>query len=652
MKKKYRLIGNLIIVGIIMTLSLNFYVNRVTFDDKSNITHRTEEGGSIPLISTECANYWGVPENISLDHRPVDVFLGDANNDGYNDIVCAENYKKNVSIILWNSTSNTYDPYFNRSVGDGYPECVFIGDANNDGYNDIVSGNRGNYGLSILLWNATAEDWDLPITKVNGIDNVGVFVGDANNDGFNDIVLISNYEHEVYIYLWDDALGDWESLLTKFTSAEPLDVFVGDANNDGYNDIVVANQGPWWTDIFLWNELTSDWDFNVFGDGATNGRSVFIGDANNDGYNDMVVSDGFDIELSLWNLTINDWNDEITKTVGYGVGGIFIADVNNDRFNDIVATTVHPNNSMVVIFPWNTTLSAWEDPINITVRPYPYSVFVGDANNDRINDIITANKYNYSLSLILRYPDHIYLEIINQSLNQDQFNITFYLHGVHQFDKTIDDAEIQMWWDGTEISNNVVNLGDGFYFISFTSIFVSSGEEPIILNMTIWGVGFYYEYFEIPIAIEFPQVDNILICKLVDQSFTLYDFNLTFSISNETGDPINTALIQIWWDGVDVSGDVQNYGNGIYFISLVPKPVLPGEEPILLNMTISADGYEDLYYETYFAVDPMVMRKYNGGVPITPMWMVFLMSLLYFGMPAGMIVLIIYLNKKRKSVPL
>ena len=87
---------------------------------------------------------------------------------------------------------------------------------------------------------------------------------------------------------------------------------------------------------------------------------------------------------------------------------------------------------------------------------------------------------------------------------------------------------------------------------------------------------------------------------------------MTFSIYNENSQRINFARIQMWWNGIDVSTDVQNLGGGIYVISLTPITVLPGEVPITLNMTISASGYEEKYHEIYLAVDPDIINEGEG----------------------------------------
>lgn len=105
------------------------------------------------------------------------------------------------------------------------------------------------------------------------------------------------------------------------------------------------------------------------------------------------------------------------------------------------------------------------------------------------------------------------------------------------------------------------------------------------------------------------ELMNLLYVEIIDQSFSIEDFNITFSVCNESGHGIDFATTQTWWNGVDISESVVNLGNGLYLGSLNPITVAPGEDPILLNMTISASGYENKQFETYIAVDPETLEK-------------------------------------------
>ena len=138
---------------------------------------------------------------------------------------------------------------------------------------------------------------------------------------------------------------------------------------------------------------------------------------------------------------------------------------------------------------------------------------------------------------------------------------------------------------------------------------LSLDNGPITLRFYVEDIVGDIDYDEITI---FKQ--RLISIEIIDQSFLKEEFNITFYTHNETGEEIDFAIIQIWWDGIDVSTDIQNLGSGLYFISLDSVTVAPGDDPILLNMTISAIGYEEKYFETYLAIDPATLQKGEGGL--------------------------------------
>ena len=71
-----------------------------------------------------------IEENVEDDAHS--VFIGDADNDGDNDIVTANYYDDTVSILKWNVMNNDWDPQITKNVR-RYPMSVFVEDADNDG---------------------------------------------------------------------------------------------------------------------------------------------------------------------------------------------------------------------------------------------------------------------------------------------------------------------------------------------------------------------------------------------------------------------------------------------------------------------------------------------------------------------------------------
>ncbi|MFX1442107.1 MAG: hypothetical protein ACFFHV_01725 [Promethearchaeota archaeon] len=102
----------------------------------------------------------------------------------------------------------------------------------------------------------------------------------------------------------------------------------------------------------------------------------------------------------------------------------------------------------------------------------------------------------------------------------------------------------------------------------------------------------------------------------INLSFSSANFIVNFYIYDENDLGIGAANIQAWWDGLEVpQNKIFSLGKGFYQISLSPITVSPGEDPILLNMSISAEGCYTKYYEIHLAVDPEIIDK---GPPPPP----------------------------------
>ena len=597
MKSNKRVKRILLILGIIFSLTAisnhNFSLVQVNNEVNLENNDKTQLKNAI--------DDWDEQRPRSVGNGPTCVFIGDANNDGYNDIVTANWAAGSVSILQWNAYYGDWDTQITKSVGNG-PRSVFIGDANNDGYNDIVTANSGHDNVSILLWNITSVDWDTQITRQVGEDPSRVFIEDADNDGFNDIVTANTVDNEISIILWNTISSEWDPQFTISVGDAPHSVFIEDADNDGDNDIVTANYGDNNVSILLWNATTMNWDAEITKSVVYAPYSVFIEDANNDGYNDIVTANTLhnNTSILLWNATSGDWDTQITKSVGNSHYSIFIEDVNNDGYNDIVTANLLDDNVSILL--WNATSGDWDTQITKSVGWSPRSIFIGDADNDGQNDIVTANGNDNEVSILLGIQRLLYIEVVKQMFSTEEFNITFSVY--NETGQEIDFATIQMWWDGIDVSASVQNLGSGLYQVLLSPIFVKSGEDPILLNMTISASGYDDEYFETYLTVEPCSVSKLLCVEIIDQSFSTEEFNITFSVYNGTGQEIDFATIQLWWDGIDVSASVQNLGSGLYQVLLNPIFVKSGEDSILLNMTISASGYDDKYFETYLAVEP------------------------------------------------
>jgi hypothetical protein len=87
-----------------------------------------------------------------------------------------------------------------------------------------------------------------------------------------------------------------------------------------------------------------------------------------------------------------------TLAVGDESYGLFIGDVNNDGMNDIVTTSYFDNN--ITILLWNPVAEYWNLGITKNVGVGPVGVSIGDVNNDGTNEIVIAIKEEDRISIL------------------------------------------------------------------------------------------------------------------------------------------------------------------------------------------------------------------------------------------------------------
>ena len=277
--------------------------------------------------------------------------------------------------------------------------------------------------------------------------------------------------------------------------------------------------------------------------------------------------------------------------------GITLTD-NND-YNNVTDNFFYFNNDGAIRI---TPATSENNRIERNIMVSKDAKYINDAGT---NTILISNYY-------LTGIPSLFIEISAQSFSTSEFIIIFNVSS-QCISLEVLFQSVQIWWNGAVVpSDNITDIGNGLYNVSLYPIFVESGEAPILLNMTIAATYHRDTYFETYLDVEPPEVVKFLQIEMTESSYSTEHFNLTFYIFDENNQSVNSAIIQMWWNGSLVSGDVINLGNGLYFVSLAPITVAPGENPILLTMIVSVDGYEDKPFETYIAVDPDILDK-DGG---------------------------------------
>ncbi|CAF1043306.1 unnamed protein product [Adineta ricciae] len=334
-----------------------------------------------------------------LDSYPESVYLADFDNDNQLDMVVANSWTNDIIVFL-RYNNNTFSNQQRYSTGSSSnPTNVISGDFNNDNHLDIAVVNYGtntmgiflNYGNGIFLSQTTYS------TGSNS-QSFALTSDYFNNDQWIDIVVVNYQTGNICIFLGQ---GD-ESFINQIIystnrNAQPYDIIVNDFNNDNCTDIAVVNY-------------------------AMNSISVFIGlcDVNGDKLHDIIVAN---YDSNTIGILYGYGNDSCKLNIIMSTGSssgpfrIRVADINNDTLPDILVTNYLSNNIGIFFDQVNNSLST-QMIYSTGSNSNPYSIAVGDINQDGYFDIVVAN-YGTSSTGTNSYPYSVAIGDFNDDLILD-----------------------------------------------------------------------------------------------------------------------------------------------------------------------------------------------------------------------------------------
>ena len=410
------------------TFLIDYITNSLVIADLNNDTYLDVIVGYIGWFTIGV--YFGLgngsfrSQNIKLvESDSACVLVMDWNNDGVLDMIFAGsgNYALGMLVGLGNRT------YTQRGIHSTTARFCpkIIVDLNGDGRLDLIATemSTNEAQLYVFLINESGILPD-PIVYSSEASLQSLAVGDVDNDGQPDLIVLTDDDY-IHMYL-GSRNGTFANPIKYGTIAWASDMMLGHLDNDTYLDLVVVDYSENSTIAVLLgygNGSFADPILHILGSRVTSPRVV---DVNNDGLLDLIT-----IELHRSKLRILFGNGhgsfarQITCSTGASPYTLGIEDLDGDTRLDIVVPYRHEL-SISVFLSSPMQFSTDAIPLASNKGSRLSSIVVEDFNHDHILDIVVANYGTKTIGLLLGRGDGSFREQFTFPLDpsSNPFSIT------------------------------------------------------------------------------------------------------------------------------------------------------------------------------------------------------------------------------------
>ncbi|CAM4827581.1 unnamed protein product [Rotaria magnacalcarata] len=410
-----------------------------------------------------------------IGSNPQSVISGDLNNDHRPDIVISNSGTGSVGVLL-RADNGAFGTVITFSTGFGSkPQSVAVGDFDNNGLLDIAVAHNGlaNVGLFFGSGNGTFSS-QRTYSLGSGFFPVWIGVGDFNSDSRLDITTIDNIGHRIAVLL-GSANGSFENKMTYLNRLLGW-ATIGDFNNDSRLDVAVCQNDDNTIIVLIGNGDGTFSNQMIYSTG--NGswpNALAVGDFNNDNRLDIVVANGHTNNVGIL-LGYGDGTFENQMTHSTGIGSspysVAVGDFNNDSHMDIVVANYGTNNVGILLGYGNGAFSI-QTTYATGDASGPWWVSIGDFNQDHLVDIVVANSGTNNIGVLLGYVNGTFFNEITYSTGNNSNPVSVAIGDLNK-DGRLDITVCNILTENIGVFLGYANEG----FVSIAAYRIGESSEP------------------------------------------------------------------------------------------------------------------------------------------------------------------------------
>lgn len=320
-----------------------------TQDGMNDLAVMNTGNNTISLLESKGIGSFKTLTPITLPGKPLYMAAGDLNKDNRQDIVVSLTGQAQVIVYLATGSGLFASAQFFQVQTDasrGLPEVLSLalGDINNDGSLDILTGNSRVDSVSVLLNDGTGR-FATPLVSEVGNYPRDVHLTDTNGDNMLDLVFLSskdplspNDAAESRVIRWlgkGDGTFDADTHLRFATGDAPSMLVMADITGNGRRDAITLHPGD--NSVYVLGALNNG-NFSQ----ATRiyagylPVSITFADINRDGRSDLAATlkgGSVIVRFSRGELKFEDLNNFI---VSEGMSGSTVSDISGDGIPDLI----------------------------------------------------------------------------------------------------------------------------------------------------------------------------------------------------------------------------------------------------------------------------------------------------------------------------